>query len=150
MPEHTPKGKAAAETMYKANEFATRASVTVRTLHHYDRLGLLKPVRGESGYRLYRDSDLDRLEQVLALKLLGIPLKQIKVVLDHGTRDLRETLRLQRTLWRKRQRMLGSAITAIEEAEQALASGRESKAAILRKVIEVINMQSNSDWMMKY
>jgi DNA-binding transcriptional MerR regulator len=110
----------------------------------------LKPARGESGYRLYRDSDLDRLEQILALKLLGIPLKQINDILDRGTGDLGEALRLQRTALEEKKRMLGSAIAAIEEAEQALVAGQESKAVVLRKVIEVISMQSNSDWMMKY
>ena len=50
--------------MYRAQQFAELAGVTVRTLHHYDRLGLLKPrVRTEGGYRLYGDSDLARLEQ---------------------------------------------------------------------------------------
>ena len=46
--------------MYRAREFAELAGVTVRTLHHYDRLDLLKPRRTDAGYRLYRDRDLER------------------------------------------------------------------------------------------
>ena len=65
--------------LYKAQEFAERAGVTVRTLHHYDRLGLLAPSgRTEAGYRLYGDRDLLRLEQILALKFIGFPLPEIR------------------------------------------------------------------------
>lgn len=59
--------------MFQAREFAELAGVTVRTLHHYDRLGLLKPKqRTESGYRLYEAQDLERLEQIVALKYPGL------------------------------------------------------------------------------
>jgi DNA-binding transcriptional MerR regulator len=51
----------------RVQEFAELAGVTVRALHHYDRLGLLKPRRTESGYRMYSARDLERLEQVVAL-----------------------------------------------------------------------------------
>ena len=64
--------------LYQAHEFAELAGVTIRTLHHYDRLGLLKPSRRtEAGYRLYSESDLVRLEQIIVLKFLGLPLKRI-------------------------------------------------------------------------
>ena len=63
--------------MYQIQEFAQLAGVTVRALHHYDPLGLLRPRRTPSRYRLYSDSDLERLEQIAALKFLGVSLKQI-------------------------------------------------------------------------
>jgi DNA-binding transcriptional MerR regulator len=62
--------------LYKVREFADLAGVTVRTLHHYDRIALLKPKRSNSGYRLYALTDLERLVQITALKFLGIPLKR--------------------------------------------------------------------------
>src|SRR5580700_6800802 len=83
--------------MFRAKEFADLAGVTVRTLHHYDRLGLLKPRRAESGYRLYRESDLERLEQIVALKFLGLPLKEIRELLDSAAPDLPAALRMQRS-----------------------------------------------------
>jgi len=56
----------------------------VRTLHHYDRLGLLKPSgHTEAGYRLYGERDFARLQQIVVLKFIGFPLKQIKNVLDN-------------------------------------------------------------------
>src|SRR5262245_64689343 len=81
---------------YQIHEFAELAGVTVKALRHYDRLGLLKPKRTAGGYRLYAIRDLERLEQIIALKFLGVPLKQIKIVLDRPARPLSETLRLQR------------------------------------------------------
>ena len=61
--------------LYKVREFATLAGVTVRALHHYDQLGLLTPMRRTgSSYRLYSERDLARLEEIVVLKFLGIPL----------------------------------------------------------------------------
>jgi len=75
--------------LLKAQEFADRAGVTVRTLHHYDRLGLLSPSgRTDAGYRLYSDRDLLRLEQILALKFIGFPLAEIRKLLKRDARDL--------------------------------------------------------------
>jgi MerR family transcriptional regulator, thiopeptide resistance regulator len=66
---------------YQARDFAKLAGVTVRTLHHYDRLGLLKPrKRSSAGYRLYQPEDLERVEQIVALKFLGLPLAEIRRV----------------------------------------------------------------------
>jgi DNA-binding transcriptional MerR regulator len=128
------------------------AGVTVRTLHHYDRLGLLKPVaRSESGYRLYRIADLERLEQIVVLKFLGLPLKRIRDVLDqHGATSLPETLRRQhRTLEEKRRRLDG-AIQAVAEAQRLFEENNEADWGALKKIIEVIDMQNDNDWMMKY
>ncbi len=63
---------------YRIHEFARLAGVTVKALHHYDRLGLLQPGRTEAGYRVYCERDLETLEQIVALRFLGIPLKQIR------------------------------------------------------------------------
>jgi len=136
--------------MYRAKEFANLAGVTVRTLHHYDRLGLLKPRRAESGYRLYRESDLERLEQIVALKFLGLPLKEISELLDSATTELPAALRMQRRALEEKRKLLDRAIAAIREAEAIVSSGRPASAAVLKKIIEVIEMQTNNDWMKKY
>ena len=62
--------------LYHVHEFAELAGVTVKALHHYDRFGLLTPSRTEAGYRLYAEADLERLEQIIALKFLGFSLKR--------------------------------------------------------------------------
>jgi DNA-binding transcriptional MerR regulator len=63
---------------YRTAAFARLAGVTPRALHHYDRLGLLKPQRSAAGYRTYTARDLERLEQIIALKFIGLPLKKIR------------------------------------------------------------------------
>jgi len=134
--------------MYRAQQFADLAGVTVRTLHHYDRLGLLKPRRRtDAGYRLYEDRDLERLEQIVALKFLGLSLGQIRSLLENGadSGSVTEALALQRRLLLEKRRMLDHAIQAIVEAQS-----QHGAAPALRKIIEVMEMETKNDWMDKY
>lgn len=140
-----------ADNLYQASEFARLTGVTVRTLHHYDRMGLLKPSgRTAAGYRLYGTGDFARLQQVVTLKFIGLPLKQIKRLLDHGALDLSTTLRLQREILVEKRRRIAAAIEVIEQAEEVVASGREPIIEALARIIEVIEMQNNWDWVKKY
>src|SRR6476659_4980384 len=117
-------GKERSNPVYRVSEFAEKAGITVRTLHHYDRLGLLKPSsRTTAGYRLYGDRDFARLQQIVTLKFIGLPLKQIKDLLDGSDLDLAATLRLQRRLLLEKRMQMEAAIQAIEEAERSLNTG---------------------------
>ena len=137
--------------MYRVSDFAEKAGITVRTLHHYDRLGLLKPSgRTEAGYRLYGERDFVRLQQIVTLKFIGLPLKQIKGLLDRGDLDLKSTLHLQRRLLMEKRLQVEAAIQAIEEAERSLKSGIEPDLAALKKIIEVMERQNNMEWAKKY
>jgi DNA-binding transcriptional MerR regulator len=139
------------ERLYRASEFAREAGVTVRALHHYDRLGLLKPGRRTaSGYRLYTGRDFARLQQIVTLKFIGFPLRQIKDVLERGSPDLATALRFQRITLAEKGRRLAQAVRAIEEAEASLARGGEPGRETFAKIIEVIEMQNNTDWTKKY
>ena len=135
---------------YRVTEFAGLAGVTVRALHHYDRLAVLRPKRTESGYRLYSLLDLERLEQIVALKFLGLPLREIKTLLDREARRLPEALRAQRRALEEKQRSLEQAIRAIRDAESAIASGKPAGAKVLAKIIEVIEMQEKTEFLNKY
>ena len=136
---------------YLPHEFAKRAGVTVRALHHYDRLGLLKPsCRTGAGYRVYTDRDFARLEQIVALKFIGFPLFQIRDFLRRKDADLSAALRQQREILAEKKRHLERAIQAIERAEKAVSAGGEPDWEPFRKVIEVIQMQTRKDWMKKY
>ncbi len=128
--------------MYRIHEFAQLAGVTVKALHHYDRLGLLKPRRSGSGYRIYVEHDLARLEQIVALKFLGLPLKQIKILLDRDNPQLPEALRLQRTVLEEKRLVLDRAICAIVNAEEILQSGKQAGAAVIKRIIEAMEMQT--------
>jgi DNA-binding transcriptional MerR regulator len=138
------------ELSYQAQQFATRAGVTVRTLHHYDRLGLLKPsAYTGSGYRLYRESDLARLQQIVTLKFIGFSLQEIKNLLEQKGRDLATALRRQREIINQKRRHLGMAVQAIEKAELVISS-EEPDWEAFKKIIEVINMQDDMYWTRKY
>lgn len=107
---------------YSIGEVARVSGVTVRTLHHYDEIGLLPPGgRSSVGYRRYTEADLDRLQQILAYRELGFPLDQIATILADPDADLREHLRRQHSLLVGRQDRLRKMIEAIEfmmEAQQ--------------------------------
>jgi DNA-binding transcriptional MerR regulator len=136
---------------YQPHEFARRAGVTIRALHHYDRVGLLKPSgRTAAGYRLYTDRDLIRLEQIVALKFIGFPLNQIRDLLNRKDAELAATLRQQRLIIAEKRNHLDRAIRAIERAEHMVASGQKHDWESFRKIIEVIQMQTRKDWMQKY
>ena len=135
--------------MYRVNEFAEMAGVTVRALHHYDRLGLLRPGRTGSGYRLYGQRDLGRLEQIVVLKFLGLPLKEIRQLLK-GESLLRETLRRQQHVLAEKRRQLDTAIHAIHRAEQSLVSRKEPDYMVFQEIIKEIEMQNDTEWSRKY
>jgi DNA-binding transcriptional MerR regulator len=140
-----------ARTLFQASEFAELAGVTVRTLHHYDRLGLLKPSRyTEAGYRLYDERDFARLQQIVMLKFIGLSLKEIKDLLNQRELDLQMTLRLQREIVEARRRHLDTVIQAIERAEQAMRASEEPDWETFKRIVEVINMQNDMEWMKKY
>ena len=139
------------DTPFKASEFARLTGVTVRTLHHYDRIGLLRPSRyTEAGYRLYTTADFARLEQIVALKFIGFSLSEIKQLSRRGSNDLPTALRRQRLAIDEKRRRLELAVRAIQRAEYVLSTTDEPVWEAFAKIIEVINMQSNMDWSRKY
>lgn len=139
------------ERMFRVQEFAEKTGVTVRTLHHYDRLGLLRPsARTPSGYRLYGRADLERLQQIVALKFLGFPLKTITELLDRRTLDFATALRMQREGIVEKRRTLDRALRAIEAAEQQAAAAGAPDWRSLVEIIEVMQMQDKMEWTNKY
>lgn len=132
---------------YKIHEFAELAGVTVKALHHYDRLGLLKPRRTDAGYRVYAEHDLERLQQIVALKFLGLALKQIGAVMDLPAIALPDALQMQRQAIEEKQRLLARALSAITDAEKALRPGEPADPAVLKRLIETIDIQDQLDKM---
>jgi DNA-binding transcriptional MerR regulator len=104
---------------YTVRQVAQFAGVTVRTLHHYDRSGLLTPSdRSRAGYRLYDDADLARLQQILFYRALGFPLERVAAILDDPQGTALEQLRARRRELREEiarlERLAGLAERAIE------------------------------------
>lgn len=137
--------------LWQTREFARRARVTVRTLHYYDRINLLKPRRFDrNGFRLYGAAEFARLQQITTLKFIGFPLKQIKQILGEREFDLAETLRLQRNLIEAQRHRLSLALEAISRADDAFRQRGAIDWESFNQIIEVINMQENSEWTKQY
>ena len=108
---------------YTVGEVARWSGVTVRTLHHYEHIALLAPAgRSSSGYRLYDDADLERLQQILFYRELGFSLDHIAAVLAAPT-DAVEHLAYQRGLLLDRIQRLQGLVAAIDHAMEAKTMG---------------------------
>lgn len=95
---------------------ADLVGVSVRTLHHWDAIGLVRPSgRSWSGYRLYDAEDVARIHRVLVYRELGLALAQIGEILDDSSVDPREHLQRQRTLLEERIRRLERTARAVDE-----------------------------------
>ncbi|HEX6509259.1 MAG TPA: MerR family transcriptional regulator [Chloroflexota bacterium] len=101
---------------YRIGEFAALSGVSVRALHHYDHIGLLQPSeRTDTGYRMYADEDLLRLQQILTLRYLGFPLRSIRDLLDGPEFDLMASIGIQRIALRDRMAQLERIDRALQE-----------------------------------
>ncbi len=101
--------------MYTVKQVAELAQVSVRTLHHYDDIGLLRPARtSHNGYRQYDDAALLRLQQILLYREMGLELEQIKAILDSPDFDLAQALRSHRTALQHRIARLKELIHTVE------------------------------------
>ena len=106
---------------YQVKDVARLTGVSVRTLHHYDAIGLLVPSgRTAAGYRLYTDADLLRLQQILIGRELGLPLEEIRQSLDDPRFDRKAALLDQRQRLHERARQAEAMIRAIDTALAAL------------------------------
>ena len=109
---------------YTVSEVARLAGVSVRTLHHYDAIGLLSPSsRSEASYRLYERADLERLQQILFFRELGFPLEEISRLMGAKAFDRGAALRMQRELLEERVGRLHGMIRAVDAALLALERG---------------------------
>lgn len=103
---------------------ASRVGVTIRTLHHWDAIGLVCPSeRTAAGYRLYTDADLSRIQRVLTYRELGLPLDDIKSILDDPAIDASASLRAQRDSLRERAARLHRMADAMDRMIEARKSG---------------------------
>jgi DNA-binding transcriptional MerR regulator len=101
---------------YTIQQLARLAGVSVRTLHYYDQLGLLKPsARTAAGYRLYGEANLLRLQQILFFRELDFPLTEIQAILDDPAFDQVKALRDHQLLLQQEADRLGRLLKTIEK-----------------------------------
>ncbi len=114
------------DVFYRVREVADLAGVTVRTLHHYDQIGLLKPESvNEAGYRLYSDEDLARLQQILFFKELGFGLRQTKAIIDSPGYDRVQALKAHREILLKQRDRLNRLVATLEKTVESIERGTE-------------------------
>ncbi len=140
---------------FRIQEFAKLAGVTVRALHHYDRLKLLSPARrSERGYRLYCHADLGRLERILVLRYLGLSLREIAALLNTpaggGAEPLAVTLERQRAALGERREGLDRVLRAIDHAQRRAEDPAEPEWLLYQTILKEIQMQQTTDWREKY
>ncbi|MBR7552948.1 MerR family transcriptional regulator [Allobacillus sp. GCM10007491] len=100
----------------KVKEVADLVGISVRTLHHYDEIGLLIPEdTTEAGYRVYSEKNLEDLQQILFFKELGFNLKKIKEIMDSPIFDRQEALRMQHQMLLEKRKRLNKMIATIEK-----------------------------------
>ena len=105
----------------KVKEVADLVKISIRTLHHYDQIGLLKPESvSPAGYRLYTDRNLERLQQILFFREIGFELQEIKEMLDSPGFDPRQALYTHRELLLKKKRRLEEIIRTVENTIKSM------------------------------
>ncbi len=128
----------------KVGELAKRTGLTIRTLHHYDEIGLLRPsLHTESGHRLYTANDVVRLQQIVSLRQLGFSLEDIRTCLDHPGFSPLEVITLQVTRLRGEiewQRKLCERLEALAAHLQAV---EEVSTDTFLQIIETMTMIEN-------
>jgi MerR family transcriptional regulator, thiopeptide resistance regulator len=140
-----------AEQIYRVQEFAALAGVTVRALHHYDRAGLLRPTaRTASGHRRYHQEDLLRLQQILTLKQLGFTLEEIGALLTAPAYDLRESLAIQKAAIEQRIGQLQGAVLALGRTIAALEGQRAIDWLQVVAIIQGVQEARKGEWLQRY
>ncbi|CAM4173682.1 MerR family transcriptional regulator [Bacillus manliponensis] len=102
--------------MLKVKEVANLVGISVRTLHHYDEIGLLVPEKTtDSGYRMYSEENLEVLQQILFFKELGLPLQKIKEIIYSPTFDKKEALMLHKNMLLEKRERLDKMIAMLDK-----------------------------------
>ncbi len=134
--------------MYKISELARMGSVSVRTLHHYDAIGLLKPSgHSEGGYRLYSGDDAQTLQQILFFRELGFPLKVIKEIIEDPSFDRKQALLNHRSLLQKKVERLQQMLTTID---YTLAINEGNQQVDGKKLFGGFSMEDMKEYQKKY
>lgn len=133
------------ERLWKVGELAARTGLTVRTLHHYDAIGLLSPsVRTDSahgsGHRLYTAADVTRLHQIVCLKQLGFSLEQVKEYMSGSDYDPRTVVRLHLESVRRQAAELAELGDRLEALANTLDAADEVSPDTFLETIEVMTM----------
>jgi DNA-binding transcriptional MerR regulator len=131
---------------FTVGDLSRLTGVTVRALHHYDEIGLVKPSqRSAAGYRLYGDRDVLRLQQVLVFRELGVPLDEIGAAIDNAT-DRAALLRSHREALVEKRGRIDAMVAAVDAALRVLEEGRKNmRAEDFKQLFDGFNPQDHDE-----
>lgn len=102
--------------MRTVKQISNITGISVRTLHYYDEIGLLKPSdKSDAGYRLYDDKALEQLQQILFFREFDIPLKEIKAVMENPALDRNHVLKMQREMLLTKMKRMEHLVASIDD-----------------------------------
>ena len=129
--------------MYLIKYVSEISGVSVRTLHHYDEIGLLSPQKKENGYRYYSEEDISFLQMILFYKYLGFSLKKIKELLKNEDEEVLNHLKAQLKLMQKEKQKL---LTLIETLEKTIESEERKVSMPTKEKFKGFSYQDNQKY----
>ena len=127
----------------KIGEFAKRSGVTVKTLLHYDKIGLFKPSqKTDSGYRIYCEDDFLKLQQITTLKFIGLSLNEISHILHESGESLESMISIQKKALEEKKKHIDAVIDVFNKAKNAAKKNGFLDANNLIDIIKITNMES--------
>ena len=140
-------------TKYSVKQLSILAGVSIRALHHYDKIGLLKPaLRSETNYRYYGREELFRLQQILFYKELGFPLKEILEIMNDPAFDLVKALEFHKTALQKKAERTHQLLATIDKTiselknKKIMMTEKEIYAGFSEKEITSIKKEVAERW----
>lgn len=139
-------------TQYSIGEFAKKTGMTIRTLHYYDEIDLLKPsFISTTGRRFYSDENIIQLQKVVSLKFLGYPLEKIHALIHLKEWDLKESLEFQKQEMLQKKEHLQQVIRALDHALYITEDQGTMDANIFMMLIHNIHKEEEQkEWLSNY
>lgn len=129
----------------KIGEFAKRSGVTVKTLLHYDKIGLLQPsLKTQAGYRIYCDEDFIKLQQIITLKFIGLSLEEIKQLINKKNQNIENIISVQTRALEEKKKHIETVITALNKAEKQIQNNSFLEVQQLIDIIKITNMETRA------
>lgn len=129
----------------KIGEFARKSGITVKTLLHYDKIGLLQPSsKTEAGYRLYCDEDFIKLQQITTLKFIGLSLEEIRQLINEKGQNIESIISIQAKALEEKKKHIETVITALNKAEKQIQNNSFLEIQQLIDIIKITNMETRA------
>jgi len=139
-------------TQYSIGEFAKKTGMTIRTLHYYDEIDLLKPsFISTTGRRFYSDENIIQLQKIVSLKFLGYPLEKIHTLIHLKEWDIKESLEFQKQEMLQKKEQLQQVIRALDHALYMMEEQGTMNANIFMMLIHNMHKEEEQkEWLSNY